>query len=100
MAKSGPGKNDRKGISLVQLMRMFPDDETAEEWFGKVRWPEGPACPKCGSDNVQNPTAHPTMSYRCRDCRKFFSVKTGTVMQNSKLGACAAERFCPDFRWS
>ena len=86
MAKSGPGKNDRKGISLVQLMRMFPDDATAEAWFAEARWPNGAACPKCGSDNVQNPTAHPRMSHRCRDCRKFFSVKTGTVMQNSKLG--------------
>ena len=26
------------------------------------------------------------MPYRCRDCRKFFSVKTGTILQSSKLG--------------
>ena len=26
------------------------------------------------------------MPYRCRDCRKFFSAKTGTVLQSSKLG--------------
>jgi transposase-like protein len=36
--------------------------------------------------NVQEKTTHPTMPHRCRDCRKFFSVKTGTVMQDSKLG--------------
>ena len=36
--------------------------------------------------NVQDGTKHKTMPYRCRDCRKWFSVKTGTVMQSSKLG--------------
>lgn len=35
---------------------------------------------------VQNDTAHPNMPYRCRGCKKFFSVKTGTVMEGSKLG--------------
>ena len=40
----------------------------------------------CGSANVQIGTTHPSMSYRCRNCRKFFSVKTGTVMHRSKLG--------------
>ena len=38
--------------------------------------------------NVQHPTAHKTMPYRCRGkgCRKWFSVRTGTVMRDSKLG--------------
>ena len=35
---------------------------------------------------MQEGTTHPTMPYRCRDCRRFFSVRTGTVMQSSKLG--------------
>ncbi len=85
-SKKGPGKAHRKGISIVALMKMFPSNEAAMEWFTKVRWPDGPACPKCGSVNVQEKTTHPTMPHRCRDCRKFFSVKTGTVMQDSKLG--------------
>ena len=67
-------------------MRMFPDDETAERWFIEQRWPDGAHCPKCGSLNIQSGAAHKTMTHRCRDCRKWFSVKTGTVMQSSKLG--------------
>ena len=51
-----------------------------------MRWNGEPACPNCGSVNVQTGAKHPPMNYRCRDCRKFFSVKTGTVMQSSKLG--------------
>ena len=88
MAKKAPGKAYRKGLSLVEIMQMFPDDATAERWFAEARWPNGAACPHCGSENVQSGAAHPTMPYRCREreCRKRFSVKTGTVMQASNLG--------------
>ena len=83
-----PGKHWRKGLTLVELIRKFPDDETAEKWIAGIRWPDGPRCPHCDHDNVQHPTAHKSMPYRCRrnGCRKFFSVKVGTVMQDSKLG--------------
>ena len=86
MAHKAPGKHYREGMSLVEVMRKFPDDAAAERWFTKVRWPDGVHCPHCGSTNVQDGTKHKTMPYRCRDCRKWFSVKTGTVMQSSKLG--------------
>ena len=86
MAHKAPGKHYREGVSLVEIMRKFPDDAAAERWFTKVRWPDGVHCPHCGSVNIQDGTAHKTMPYRCRDCRKWFSVKTGTVMQSSKLG--------------
>ena len=43
-------------------------------------------CPRCTSENVQEGSKHPTMPYRCRDCRKFFSVRTGTIMEASNLG--------------
>ena len=86
--KRAPGKHWRKGLTLVELIRKFPDDKTAEAWIASIRWPDGPRCPHCDHDNIQHPTAHKTMPYRCRrnGCRKFFSVKVGTVMQNSKLG--------------
>jgi transposase-like protein len=86
MANKGPGKAHRKGITMVELMQMFPDDETAANWFVEQRWPDGVHCAHCESDNVQEGAKHPTMSYRCRSCRKFFSVKTNTVMHSSKLG--------------
>ena len=86
MARNAPGKHFRKGMSLVEVTRMFPDDDTAREWIERIRWPEGPFCPHCGSFRVQHPVTHKTMTHRCRDCRKWFSVRTGTVMQSSKLG--------------
>lgn len=88
MSKKAPGKYYRKGMSIVEMMRMFPDDETAEEWFASIRWPHGAHCPHCGSTNVQSGAKHKTMTYRCRDkeCGRRFSVKTKTVMEGSNLG--------------
>ena len=88
MAHKAPGKSDRKGISLIEIMRKFPDDATAEAWFIARRWPHGIACPHCGSVNVQTGARHKTMPFRCREreCAKRFSAKTGTVMEGSKLG--------------
>ena len=80
------GKSYRKGVSLVEVIRMFPDDAAAERWFYKQRWPEDLYCPRCGDVNVQKKTTHPTMPHRCRGCRKFFSVRTGTPMEASNLG--------------
>ena len=86
MAKNAPGKHYRKGMSLIEIMDMFPDEDTARKWVEDTRWPNGkPCCHKCGSTNVQIGAKHPTMTHRCRDCKAFFSAKSGTVMQGSKL---------------
>ena len=82
----GPGKAFRKGISLIELGDMFADDATAEQWFIETRWPNGMACAHCGSVKVSKLDTHPTMPFRCRDCRKFFSVKTNSLMHSSKIG--------------
>ena len=51
MAQNALGKHFREGISLIDLFKMFPDDKTAEQWSIKTRWPDGIACPRCGSVN-------------------------------------------------
>ena len=86
MKRKAPGKHYREGLSITGLFRMFPDNATAEAWFVKARWPEGVACPHCGSVNVQTGAKHKTMPYRCRDCHKRFSARTGTALESSNLG--------------
>ena len=87
MAHKAPGKHYRKGMTLAAIFKMFPDDASAEAWFAGSRWPDGPACPYCGSDNVKFPTSHKTMPYRCREneCGKRFSVRTRTLMDSSNI---------------
>ena len=87
-AITGPGKAYRRGMSLAELFRLFPDNATAEAWFAEQRWGGGkPICPACGHHDVQTGCAHKTMPYRCRhrECRKRFSVKVGTIMESSNL---------------
>ena len=86
MAKGGPGKHYREGLSILQLTRMFPDDATAERWFVENRWPNGVTCPRCGSLNILHVKSRKPQPYRCRDCRKHFSAKTDTPMHSSNLG--------------
>ena len=81
-----PGQAQRTGITLTDLIRLFPDDAAAERFFTDERWPDGVGCPHCGSTSVQAGAKHPSMPYRCRGCGKRFSVKTGTVMEGSNLG--------------
>ena len=85
MAKA-PGKSHREGLTVIELLRMFPDDAAAEAWFEAQRWPEGRFCPDCGSTNTVAVKDRRPMPYRCKDCRNHFSVRKGTVMQSSKLG--------------
>ena len=85
MTQKAPGKHYRKGITLVELFEMFPDNKTAEKWFEQARWEDGVVCAHCESENVSE-VKHPTMPYRCRDCRKHFSVKTNSLMHGSNIG--------------
>ena len=86
MAKSGPGRSEREGISVKKFFQMFPDNKAAEQWFINNRWPDGIRCAFCDSGNVQVGAKHRTMPFRCRTCRKFFSVKSNSIMHSSKLG--------------
>lgn len=85
MARKAPGQRHRKGISLVQLAQMFPNEDAAEHWLVQQRWPHGVTCVRCQSPNIQIRKTRKPQPYRCRDCRKDFSVKTGTLLHNSKL---------------
>ena len=85
MAKA-PGKSHREGISVMQLAEMFATEEKAIRWFEDWTWPTGEmACMRCGSLNCYRVRSGKPMPYRCRDCRRYFSLKTGTLMEDSKL---------------
>ena len=80
-----PGKYFREGVSVKKLLKLFPDDQSALEWLQERIWKGSPHCHRCGSLNVNLKAKHPTMPYRCNDCKKQFSIRTGTVMESSKI---------------
>lgn len=85
MARNAPGKHYRKGLTLMEIIQRFDTEEKAEAWFIEQRWPDGLVCPHCESRNVAaRPTRKP-QPFRCRDCRKDFSVTTGTLLHGTRL---------------
>ena len=66
------------------------DDDTAREWFEANVWKDGRTCGLCGSGNTML-SKHPTMPYRCVDCRRYFSVKVGTVMERSRIATSTGQ---------
>ena len=81
--KSGEKKPEK--LSMMAAVRMFATEERAEKWFIEQRWPDGIKCPHCGSENVAIVKTRKPQPFRCRTCRKHFSVRTGTPMQSSKI---------------
>ena len=81
---SGSGRFGGKDLSLAELFEMFPDEKAAREWFERNIWSDGRMCPHCGHDRTCV-AKHPDMPYYCSPCKRYFSVKTGTVMEHSKI---------------
>ncbi len=84
MAHKAPGKSDRKGLTVMQLMDMFATEDDARQWFESTLWPNGRVCGHCGGIRTRE-ASHKKMPYWCSDCRSYFSVKTGTPLQSSKI---------------
>ena len=70
-------------ISIFDFLKKFPDEETCHEFIEKSRWPTGVNCPHCNSHRnywLKNQTR-----YKCGSCRKQFSIRTGTMLTESKV---------------
>ena len=80
-----PGKAHRQGITLIDLIGMFPDERRAVEWFERQVWSDGRCCGHCGSVRTSEVPNRKPMPYWCSDCRSYFSVKTGTALEKSRL---------------
>ena len=79
------GKSHRVGLSLIDLFAMFPDEKSATQWFESVIWQDGRCCGKCGSIRTRPVKSGKPMPYWCSDCRSYFSVRTGTAIEKSKV---------------
>ena len=85
MARKAPNRSYRKGINQKEAHAMFATEEKAQRWFIDVLFGGQLHCPRCHSDNVATIKNRKPMPFRCRSCRKHFSVKHGTFMQNSNI---------------
>lgn len=69
--------------SLPQLLDYFQEESTCKDYYQQIRWGDEVACPHCGSVKVYTTKR----GFRCgeKECRKDFTVTTGTIFHNSKI---------------
>jgi transposase-like protein len=69
--------------SLYDLFEAFPDEQSCIDHLRAIRWANGAFCPHCGSTKVYDFSDRRT--HKCGDCRQRFSIKVGTIFEDTKL---------------
>jgi len=72
--------------TLLDAVKYFLDVDTCIEFMSLLRWPEGVTCPHCSSDQVGFLKTRRIWKCKNKPCRKQFSIKTGTVLEDSPIG--------------
>ncbi|WP_428059130.1 transposase [Candidatus Avelusimicrobium faecicola] len=78
-------KDIKNDISIINFFKQFPTELSVEQHFIKLRWGHHIICPFCGSNHIAEKKNRKPMPYRCKDCRQHFSIRTGTVLTESKI---------------
>ena len=77
-------RTDGTPTNLLEAIRYFSDLDVATEFVAKLRWPQGPFCPRCGS--VEYSFLSTRRLWKCKACKRQYSVKVGTIFEDSPLG--------------
>lgn len=80
-------------MNLRDLARNFDSENAAREFIEKMRWPQGAVCPHCGVEGesyrltAKPDSKHPVRPgvWKCGGCRKQFTVKVGTIFEDSHI---------------
>jgi transposase-like protein len=72
--------------TLIESVRYFSDLDVATEHVARLRWPDGPVCPACGTKDEKHYYLKSRRVWKCRACKKQFSVKVGTIFEDSPIG--------------
>lgn len=81
------------GSNISELAKYFSDEDAARALLEEMRWgKDGAVCPRCGGDKPYKLTPKATSTkpgrkglYKCRACRKQFTVTVGTVFEDSHI---------------
>lgn len=83
-------KRKQKSKVLAALRAATVDEKAAVEFLERYRWNGEPACPRCGDMDVykmmsRDGSRNKDYRWRCRGCSKMFTVRTGTVFEETRL---------------
>lgn len=86
--------------TLQEAIIYFANPDNALKFMIEIRWPNGITCPRCGSENHTFISTRRTWQCKNKECKKMFTVKLGTVMEDSPIGLdkwlCAMWMICND----
>jgi transposase-like protein len=72
--------------TLQQAIQYFSDEQVCIDAVAIMRWPNGAHCPDCIGEKGQKPYYLKTQKrWKCRDCRRQFSVKVGSIFEDSAV---------------
>jgi transposase-like protein len=71
--------------SLLEATRYFSDPDVCVDFVAAMRWPDGITCPHCSSQKVSYLSTRRKWKCMAKDCHKQFSVKTGSVFEDSPI---------------
>ena len=70
--------------TLQQAIIYFADPDNASNFLSQLRWPNGVECPACDGREVSYLSTR--RLWKCKACKKQFSVKVGSLMEDSPIG--------------
>ena len=83
---------DAEELNLITLAQEYSDPEKARNLLETLRWPNGPVCPHCKAEKPyaltpKTESRRPGRKglYKCRECRKQFTVTVGTIFEDSHI---------------
>jgi transposase-like protein len=72
--------------SLIELCDAFPTEQHCIDHLTAIRWRSGKFCPLCGNvEEARIGTLTGTNTHKCYACRQRFSIRVGTIFQDTKL---------------
>lgn len=80
---SQPKNRSRKHLSIPDLYSMFATKQVQVDFFFQFKWPDGFVCPVCGCTHYSFSSNR--QIYECKRCHHQSSLKSGTILENSKL---------------
>ncbi|MCY3884390.1 MAG: IS1595 family transposase [Gammaproteobacteria bacterium] len=72
-------------LSLFDLQRMFPTEESIIEYMEQIRWGDNLHCVKCGATDRITKQKQRKKGYWCGDCRSYFNAYTGTPLEHNRI---------------
>lgn len=72
--------------TLADAIRYFSNEQVCIDTVAGLKWLNGPECPKCEAKSNRQHWLKNQRRWQCRDCGKQFSVKVGTIFEDSAIG--------------